>query len=112
MDRSHQFLRFVRIPADVYLRQSVCLTAACTHTPLEWVERLVGIVDQGTERQPEQVQPDFPGDSRFSQLCLRKLYVLCTRGAEASAPQGGLLQVQRPAPLLLLSDHDNDSLVH
>ena len=65
------------------------------------MERLVAIVDQGTERQPEQVQPDFPGDSRFSQLCLRKLYVLCSRGAEASAPQGGLLQVQRPPPFLL-----------
>ena len=74
------------------------MTAACTHTPHEWVERLVAIVDEGTQRQPERLQPDDPGDARFSQLCLRKLYVLCSRGAEATAPQGCLLQVTLSAP--------------
>ena len=53
----------------------------------------MGIVDQGAQRRPERGQGDLPGDSRFSQLCLRKLYVLCSRGAEASAAQGCLLQV-------------------
>ena len=54
----------------------------------------MGIVDKGAQRRPERGQADLPGDSRFSQLCLRKLYVLCSRGAEASAAQEGcLLQV-------------------
>lgn len=55
----------------------------------------MGIVDEGALRPPERaLLQDLPPDSRFSQLCLRKLYVLCSRGAEASAPQGCLLQVQ------------------
>jgi len=58
----------------------------------------VAIVDLGTQRQPERVQDELAGDSSFSQLCLRKLYVLCSRGGEASAPQGCLLQVQPSCP--------------
>ena len=57
------------------------------------MERLVAIVDEGTLRQPEHPGTDSASSSPFSQLCLRKLYVLCSRGAEASAPQGCLLQV-------------------
>lgn len=57
------------------------------------MERLVAIVDEGTLRQPEHPGGETAGSSPFSQLCLRKLYVLCSRGAEASAPQGCLLQV-------------------
>jgi len=59
------------------------------------VERLVAIVDLGTQWQPERAQDELAGNSSFSQLCLRKLYVLCSRGAE---PQGCLLQVQPSCP--------------
>ena len=59
---------------------------------------MVAIVDEGTLRQPEHSGPDSAGSSPFSQLCLRKLYVLCSRGAESSAPQGCLLQVKACLP--------------
>ncbi len=72
---------------------SAYASAACAWTPRDWVEQLVSIVDRGTQRRPGHGQGDLPGDSRFSQLCLRKLYVLCSRGADASAAQGCILQV-------------------
>lgn len=67
--------------------------AACSCTPPEIVEEFVAIVDGGTVRPLERSLPGSRASSRFPQLCLRKLYVLCSRGAEVSSPQGCLLQV-------------------
>ena len=72
--------------------------AACTCTPPEIVAQLVGIVDAGVSRPLSRAIPGSAAGLRFGQLCLRKLYVLAARGAEASQPQGCLLQV----PALLL----------
>ncbi len=55
---------------------------ACTHAPLSVRTRLVGIVDAGVVRgwdAPEALQPS----ARFSHGCLRKLFVLCSRGVDA-----------------------------
>lgn len=54
----------------------------------------MAIVDGGTVRPLERCLPGSAASSRFSLLCLRKMYVLCSRGAEASSPQGCLLQVR------------------
>ena len=77
------------------------MSVACTCTPPEIVAQLVGIVDAGVARPLCRAIPGSAAGLRFGQLCLRKLYVLAARGAEASQPQGCLLQV--PAPLLLAS---------
>lgn len=70
------------------------MLAACSCTPPDVVEQFVAIVDGGTVRPLELCLPASGASSRFSQLCLRKMYVLCSRGAEASSPQGCLLQVR------------------
>ncbi|KAK9834027.1 hypothetical protein WJX81_004391 [Elliptochloris bilobata] len=74
----------------------VVLTA-CGAATAEEVARLVAVVDAGVARPRRLAIPASAAGSRFPQLCLRKLYVLCSRGAEAGAPQGCLLQVARTA---------------
>ena len=57
----------------------------------------MAIVDGGVSRPLSRAVPGSAAGRRFGQLCLRKLYVLASRGAEASSPQGCLLQVPRCA---------------
>jgi hypothetical protein len=80
--------------ATAWSTDVICALAACSCTPPAIVERFVGIVDEGTVRPLSRCIPFSAASARFSQLCLRKLYVLCSRGTEASAPQGCLLQVR------------------
>ena len=54
----------------------------------------MAVVDAGVARPRRLAIPASAAGSRFPQLCLRKLYVLCSRGAEAGAPQGCLLQAR------------------
>lgn len=68
--------------------------AACGAAAGAEVARLVAVVDAGVARPRRLAIPASAAGSRFPQLCLRKLYVLCSRGAEAGAPQGCLLQAR------------------
>ena len=69
--------------------------AACTCTPPEVVAQLVAVVDGGVDRPLARAVPGSAAGLRFGQLCLRKLYVLASRGAGGpSPPQGCLLQVR------------------
>ena len=68
--------------------------AACGAAAAAEVARLVAVVDAGVARARRLAIPASAAGSRFPQLCLRKLYVLCSRGAEAGAPQGCLLQAR------------------
>lgn len=72
--------------------------AACGGAAAGEVTRLVAVVDAGVARPRPLAIPASAAGSRFPHLCLRKLYVLCSRGAEAGAPQGCLLQA-RSMPL-------------
>jgi hypothetical protein len=78
------------------LDSAVLCYAACACTPFETLREFVGIVDAGVARPLRLAVPGCAAGLRFGQLCLRKLYVLASRGAEASAPQGCLLQVCAP----------------
>ena len=59
-------------------------------------QQLVCIVDRGLNRGRARNIPNSAAGSRFTHLCLRKMFVLCSRGAEASGAQLCLLEVQLP----------------
>ncbi|BDA41918.1 Protein MON2 homolog [Coccomyxa sp. Obi] len=94
---SEQARRDADLEAAVLDTLTDSVLTACTCTPPDVVEQFVAIVDGGTVRPLELCLPASGASSRFSQLCLRKMYVLCSRGAEASSPQGCLLQVAQIA---------------
>lgn len=91
-EKRHPGLKQVQGCQPVYLLCCVP-AAACACTPPETVREFVGIVDAGVVRPLALAVPGCAAGLRFGQLCLRKLYVLASRGAEASSPQGCLLQV-------------------
>ncbi|KAK9868608.1 hypothetical protein WJX84_001848 [Apatococcus fuscideae] len=75
---------------------------SCANMPSESRQQLVSIVDQGLERGRARNIPNSAAGSRYTHLCLRKMYVLCSRGAEASGAQLCLLQVaQITLPIFL-----------
>ena len=87
------FLHAGRLPVRVFGEEAIVRAAACGAASAAEVARLVAVVDAGVARPRRMAIPASAAGSRFPQLCLRKLYVLCSRGAEAGAPQGCLLQV-------------------
>ncbi len=66
---------------------------ACARAPEEVRRRLVGVLDGGITRPRARHIPDSAAGSRFPHACLRKLYVLCSRGMEAQGAHGCLLEV-------------------
>lgn len=66
---------------------------ACARAPEEVLRRLVGVLDGGITRPRARHIPDSAAGSRFPHACLRKLYVLCSRGMEAQGAHGCLLEV-------------------
>ena len=68
--------------------------AACGHAEAAEQQRLVAVVDRGIVRSHALDMPPSPSGSRFRQQCLRKMYVLCSRGVESQGPQSCLLQVE------------------
>ncbi len=80
--------------------------AACGGAAAGEVTRLVAVVDAGVARPRPLAIPASAAGSRFPHLCLRKLYVLCSRGAEAGAPQGCLLQA-RAMPIRVSVGHQS-----
>jgi len=73
---------------------------SCAAAPDHLRQRLVRIVDCGVDRPipPEGIS----GGERFSHVCLRKLYVLCSRGGESEGPHACTLGIARHAlPILI-----------
>ncbi|GMH33400.1 hypothetical protein BSKO_01234 [Bryopsis sp. KO-2023] len=68
---------------------------SCEHTSAETKQRLIGIVDKGVGMP---VDGTVASGGRFNHACLRKMYVLCSRGGgEAQDPHGCLLEVAQLA---------------
>ncbi len=72
--------------------------------------QLIAVVDGGVARPLARAVPGSAAGLRFGQLCLRKLYVLASRGGEGAPAQGCLLQVRgRTAPEGLREPEDSRS---
>ena len=72
----------------------------CASAPDNIRRRLVRIVDCGVDRP---IPPEgYYGGEHFGDVCLRKLYVLCSRGGEAEGPHACTLSIARHAlPVLI-----------
>ncbi|KAK9810126.1 hypothetical protein WJX72_005196 [[Myrmecia] bisecta] len=70
---------------------------ACSRTPSHVRRRLVCVIDGGIVRPRQRNIPNSAAGARFAHLCLRKMYVLCSRGVEAQGPHGCLLEVAQLA---------------
>ncbi|CAD7699922.1 unnamed protein product [Ostreobium quekettii] len=82
----------------------VVLTA-CEHASLEMRTRLVRIVDEGMTRS-DPSDGALAAGGRFSHACLRKMYVLCSRGEAGQDPHGALLEVAQLALPIFISRCD------
>ena len=71
------------------------LYAACSMCPGEIKQSLVGVLEQGVARPILLNLPNSAAGARFPQLCLRKLYVICSRGG-GSDNMDGCLEDVRP----------------
>ena len=79
---------------------SECLAfAACTWAPGEVQQRLVAVLDRGVARPRYRNLPGSAVGARFPQLCLRKLYVVCSRGREPDGAQSCLHEVNNQITL-------------
>lgn len=95
-----------RLREDAALEHSVldALTdvalTACADTEDPMRLRLIGVLSQGMQRPAHLNLPAAVTGSNFSHVCLQKLHVLCSRGAQA---QVGCLQevAQLALPVLL-----------
>lgn len=75
---------------------------SCSHAPEEVRRRLIGVLDQAIVRPKDRHIPNSAAGIRFSHTCLRKLYVLSSRGVQDSGTQTCLLEVaQLSYPVLL-----------
>jgi len=96
--------------ADAELELSVldCLTdgilTGCGDAPLTTKRQLISIVDRGVVRPRELSIPQATTFSNFSHVCVRKMYVLCSRG-ESGEPSR--LHVARLALPLFLARCDD-----
>ena len=87
--------------SDADLELSVLDTLAdivlteCTPAPLPMKRRLISVVDRGIARPRELNIPQTATGSNFSHVCVRKMYVLCSRPtgaiAVAEAETGGAI---------------------
>lgn len=94
-----------RADADLELAVLDCLTdevlTACGPAPTALKERLIGVVARGIARPPALSVPQLATGSNFGHVCIRKMYVLCSRGAgpvgAAPGAGGAALEVARLA---------------
>lgn len=56
-------------------------------------QSLVGVLEQGVARPVTLNLPNSAAGARFPQLCLRKLYVICSRGGGSESIDGCLEDV-------------------
>lgn len=63
-----------------HLLIGVLCNAACSHCPEDVRRSLVAVLEQGVGRSVSCNLPDSAAGARFPQLCLRKLYVISSRG--------------------------------
>eukprot|EP00884_Botryococcus_braunii_P011070 jgi/Botrbrau1/19965/Bobra.0059s0081.1 len=86
-----------RVDADLEASVLDTLTdavlTACVRTPHDIRRRLVGVVERGVGRPRALAIPRSAAGTRFGQLCLRKMFVLCSRGVDAQGPHACLLEV-------------------
>ena len=66
---------------------------ACSHAPEDVRRRLIGVLDQAITRPKDRHIPNSAAGIRFSHTCLRKLYVLSSRGVQDQGTEDCLLQV-------------------
>ena len=66
---------------------------ACTWCPKDVQHDLVAIVEQGVCRPISVNLPGSAVGARFPQLCLRKMYVICSRGGTSDGPDSCSHQV-------------------
>ena len=52
------------------------------------------MLDRGVARPPDRNLPGSAVGARFPQLCLRKYYVICSRGGGSELPEGCLHEVR------------------
>lgn len=76
----------------------------CSSAPLPLKRRLIAVVDRGISRPRELSIPQATTGSNFSHVCVRKMYVLCSRATGDS--DDALLFVARLALPLFLSRCD------
>ena len=72
----------------------ILVLAACTWSPEDARRRLVTVLDRGVARPPDRNLPGSAVGARFPQLCLRKYYVVCSRGGGSELPEGCLHEVR------------------
>ena len=82
----------------------VCACAACSEAEPDVQQRLVAVVDRGAIRPHACDLPRSAAGRRFRQQCLRAMYVLCSRAAEAPTAHSCLLQVLPVAHAPLVYD--------
>ncbi|KAL4423762.1 hypothetical protein ABPG75_001063 [Micractinium tetrahymenae] len=88
-----------------------CLTdvvlTQCASAPADMKQRLIATVDAGASRPKELSVPQATTSSNFGHVCIRKMYVLCSRGGGGTAdPDGCLLEVSRLALPVFMSRCD------
>lgn len=88
-----------------------CLTdvvlTQCDSAPADMKRRLIGTVGGGALRPRELSVPQATTSSNFAHVCIRKMYVLCSRGSSSAAdPDGCLLEVSRLALPVFMSRCD------
>ncbi len=76
----------------------------CGSAPLPLKRRLIAVVDRGISRPRELSIPQATTGSNFSHVCVRKMFVLCSRASGES--EDALLLVARLALPLFLSRCD------
>ena len=103
----------VQSRADVDLELSILDTLAdvvlteCGTAPLAMTHRLISVVDRGIARPRELSIPQTVTGSNFSHVCVRKMYVLCSRAGGAAAAAVGVhhrqSSVSEVDPMLLVA---------
>lgn len=72
----------------------------CTPAPLPLKRRLIAVVDHGIARPKELSIPQASTGSNFSHVCVRKMYVLCSR-ATGNSDDAPLVVARLALPLFL-----------
>ncbi|KAK9811035.1 hypothetical protein WJX73_008056 [Symbiochloris irregularis] len=85
------------------LYENDVVLTACAHAAEQDQSRLVAIVDRGAARPPGPEALSSTAGSRFRQHCLRKMYILCSRGVESHGTPNCLLPVAQQALPMFLS---------
>lgn len=85
----------------------VVLTESSAAAPAPLVARLISVVDRGIGRPKELSIPQTTTGSNFSHVCVRKMFVLCSRPSSSTTQPNPTLEVARMALPMFLSRCDS-----